>query len=149
MKLIGAIFIICASICASFFYEKGLKEKINNHTALNELVLHMKSQIDYFEKPICEIFKDFYIENEVIKEITEKKELSNFSWVDISVRKEICSLFSAIGKGYKKEQLSLCDYTSKLLSSCIEKMKLEFSKKAKVYRSLSLFIGFSAVILLV
>ncbi len=149
MKLLGAILIICASISASFFYENGLKQKIKNHTALNELILHIKSQIDYFEKPIFEILKDFQATNEFIKDILEKKELSDLSWVDSSVRKDVYSLLKTIGKGYKKEQISICDYTSKILSACIEKMKLEFSKKAKVYRSLSLFIGFSAVILLV
>ena len=48
MKLIGGLLIICASICASFFYEKKQRNIINNQEALIDFLSYISSQIEYF-----------------------------------------------------------------------------------------------------
>lgn len=149
MKLIGGVFIICASICASFFYEKKQKSVINNQEALIDFLAYIASQIDYFAKPINEIFYTYKTNNSFVQSIIKNKENSDLSSIDNSLQKDVYSFLNELGKGYKKEQLSICNYTKNVISVCTEKLKLEYSKKCKVYRSLSLFIGLSAVILLI
>lgn len=149
MKFIGAILIISASIYASFYYEKRLKAIIDNQLALIEFIEYISSQIEFFAKPINEIFNEYNTNNLLVLEILNKKELSNISCIDSKVQKDVYKFLCILGKGYKKEQLTICSYTKGQLISCTDALKMEYSKKCKVYRSLSLFIGVSAVILLI
>ncbi len=149
MKLVGGILIICASICASFFYEKRLKQEIANHIALIDLIGYISTQIEYFSKPINDIFSSYKTENPVILEIISKKELADLSYFDKKIQKDTRILLCELGKGYKKEQITLCEYTKNIISPLVSELKTEYSKKCKIYRSLSLFIGISAVILLI
>lgn len=149
MKLLGCIFIIFASIISSYFYEKNLKDNINHTEALYDLIKHIMSHIEFFSTSIGDILKSYPSDNEFIKILVNKKELSDFSFLEDSISNDIKCFFSKLGKGFKKEQLALCEYTLKQLEGTKNKMKLEFAKKTKVFRSLSLFFGIGCVILLV
>jgi len=148
MKLIGSILIICASVYASCFYEKRLKQSISNHRELIAFIKHIQAQIEYFSKPINQIFIEYKSESTFIKELIIQKEKTDFSAFEPGLRKDLIELFSNLGKGYKKEQLSCCEYCLTVLNSNLDTLKTEFSKKCKVYRSLSLFMGVCTVILL-
>ncbi|MBQ3589217.1 MAG: stage III sporulation protein AB [Clostridia bacterium] len=149
MKLIGGLLIICASICASFFYEKKQRNIINNQEALIDFLSYISSQIEYFAKPINEIFYTYKTKNDFIENSIKDKESLDLSLIDASIQQDVYNFFNELGKGYKKEEIALCSYTKNVISACTEKLKLEYSKKCRVYRSLSLFIGLSAVILLI
>ncbi|MBQ4509552.1 MAG: stage III sporulation protein AB [Clostridia bacterium] len=148
MKIIGSFLIVLASIIASYFYEKSLKSNIKLATELIDLINFIKSKIEYYSLSIDDILDDYYTENEALISFFDNKFDDSLNF-DANIKNDINNFFSNIGKGYKKEQLSLCDYTIKSLDTALDKMKTEFTKKAKVFRSLSLFMGVGCVILLV
>lgn len=149
MKLLGSILIIFASVMSSYFYEKRLKDGIRSSEALCELIRYIKNKIEYFSISIDEILKSYPNDNEFINCIINQRELCNICFLEENTAKDVKAFFAKLGKGYKKEQLALCEYTLKELESVKDKMKKEFSKKAKIFHSLSLFFGIGCVILLV
>lgn len=143
MKLIGSILIIFASVIASYFYEKRLQSYITSTEELYELVLYIKNKIEYFSMPVNEILNSYSRDTGIINKLSEP------DFLDKSIKGDIESFISNLGKGYKKEQVALCEYTLSVLEASKNKMKMEFTKKAKTFRSLSLFTGIGCVILLV
>ena len=67
----------------------------------------------------------------------------------MNIFEEVKDFFIKLGKGFKKEQLAFCEYILKELEDTKSKKKMEFTKKTKVFRSISLFLGIGCVILLV
>ena len=149
MKLIGCIFITIASIYASHIYEKSLKKAIKNTSDLYSLIVHIKSQIEYFAMPISEIFSDYATENEAIIDILKRKENADLSFLSNHAKDTTYSLLSELGKGFKKEQIALCEFSASILNDYKEQLGSELAKKTKICRSLCLFIGACTIILLV
>ncbi len=147
MKLLGSLLIIVASVVSSFFYEKKLKLSIKNTDELCKLIVHIKNKIEYFSLAINEIYASYPTENDFISGIFN--DIYDFSSLDKDLEDDTKMFFSSIGKGYKKEQLALCDYLINRLTISKEKMKTDFNKKVKIFRSLSLFTGIGMVILLI
>ena len=149
MKLIGSLLIILASVVSSFFYEKNLKENLKNTVEICELIKYIKSKIEYFSTSINEILQSYETDNCHIKEYVLKKDKFNCSYLDKSVVNQVNDFFDKLGKGYKKEQITLCDYTISLLESSVTNLKENYPKKAKLFRSLSLFFAIGCVIILI
>ena len=149
MKLLGSLLIIFASVFSSFFYEMGLKEVIKNTEALCDLIKHIKAKIEYFSLPIKDILNEYSKENEFIKNLIDNNFEFNKASLDKEVINEVKAFFNSIGKGYKKEQISLCEYTESILIASKERLKEEFPKKKKLFQALSLFFGVGCVILLI
>lgn len=148
MKIIGSILIVLASIFSSYYYEKNHKCDISKIENLIELINYIKSKIEYYSLPIEEILKNYdnkspWIEMLINRETIDAKNFNE------NTKNDILNFFFSIGKGYKKEQLSLCEYTIRNLNKELERMKTEFIKKTKIYRSLSLFFGVGLVILII
>lgn len=148
MKLIGSIFIILASIFSSYYYENKLKCNINKIESLIDLVKYIKTRIEYYSMTLEEILRKYGNKNPW-KDALLNSTLIGVNNLNENTKNDILSFISAIGKGYKKEQLSLCEYTINSLNNELEKMKAEFTKKSKIYRSLSIFFGVGLVILIV
>ena len=140
MKLIGSVLIIFASIIASYLYEKKLKASIQATEELYHYVLFIKNKIEYFSMPINEIKKSYPCPNIIS---------NNVEFLDKESKNTMDNFLSKLGKGFKKEQLALCEYTLRTLEQSRDKAKMEFTKKTKVFRSLSLFTGIGCVILLI
>ena len=148
MKIIGSFLIIISSVISSYYYDKTLKDNIKNLGSLINLISRIRTKIEYYSISIDEILKDCKNENSWIDSVI-KGEKYNTKFLDKNLINDIENFFMTIGKGYKKEQLSLCDYILKSLTKYLDSMKTEFSKKSKIYRTLSLFFGVGLVILLV
>ena len=148
MKIIGSIIIIFSSIFASYFYEKSLKNSIRCVNDLIELIKAIKNKIEYYSLSVDDILNQYTPKSDYIKQVLTGEE-ATIMYIDESVNKDIKAFFVSLGKGYKKEQLLLCEYTLKSLQDACEKINTEFSKKAKIFRSLSLFLGVSIIIILV
>ena len=148
MKILGSFLIIIASIVSSYFYESSLTHSIEILRELVEFIKTTKNKIEYYSLSIDEILKDYTCKNNSSNKIING-DFVTIMHLDVNVQKDIENYFSNLGKGYKKEQLSLCDYTINSLENALNNMKSEFTKKAKVFRSLSLFLGVGVVILLV
>ncbi len=149
MKLLGSILIIFASIMSSYFYEQKLKKSIKSTEELCDLINYIKNKIEYFSLAINDILEGYQTDSDFINDLINSKELCDLSLLENTVANDVKSFFVRLGKGFKKEQLALCDYTLKSLEASKDKIKIEFTKKAKVFRSLSLFAGIGCVILLV
>ena len=148
MKIIGSLLILFASIVASYLYESSLKRSIEILCELVELIKTTRHKIEYYSLPVEDILKEYDCKNTHLKQMINGDFFTGIH-IDVNIQKDIENYFSMLGRGYKKEQLSLCDYTINSLENALNNMKTEFIKKAKVFRSLSLFLGVGVVILLV
>lgn len=149
MKIAGAIFILCASVAASYFYERREKEKIKKANKLSEFIRYIRAQISYFSLPMDKIFKSYKPDDSLIEEIMS----GNFSSLEFFFDKDtsdaIKDFFSSLGNGYKDEQLALCDFTLSRTDDFVNKMNKEFSGKVRVFRSMAIFAGVCVIILLI
>ena len=149
MKILGSVLVIFASIISSYFYEKRLKDDIKNSEALCDFIRYIKSKIEYFSASIDEILSSYPTQNELLKNCIKQRKVCNFSFLESDTENDINIFFAKLGKGFKKEQLALCEYTLRELEKAKEKKENEFAKKSKIFHSLSLFFGIGCVILLV
>lgn len=152
IKILGAILILSASICACVFYEKRQKEQLSSIIECNDLIQFIKSQIEYFSTPIEKIFNLYSKESShsaVTKSIIENRLESIKDLFDMEDFSLINEFFSTLGMGVKTEQLALCSYTIEELEKAIKKKKAELPEKIKVFRAMALFIGICIIILLI
>lgn len=147
MKLLGCGLILIASVVCAFYYEKHIKIKISYYSELISFINYIKNQIEYFSYPIDEIFAKYDISSDFLSSIVngnvDSLRLSN------EEKTQINEFMSSLGKGYKKEQIKLCEYNIAFFNTSLDKIKYEAPNKIKVFRSMSLFIGICTIILLV
>jgi hypothetical protein len=147
LKIIGCGLILIASIVCAFYYEKRIKEKISRYNELISFINYIKNQIEYFSYPINEIFAKYQdtslFINSIINNNLDTKYLTN------EEKAQIIDFITSLGKGYKKEQIALCEYNIGFFNVSLDKTKYEAPKKIKVFRSMSLFVGICSIILLV
>ncbi len=148
MKMIGSVLILLSSILCSFYYEKRLKNRISKCEELISFISYIKSQIEYFSYPIDVIYDKYEQKTEFIMEIISGQTISDKIF-DAYTRKNISNFFSQIGKGFKKEQITLCSFLIEELSNQLLKYKSDYPSNVKVFRSMSLFFGISTIILLI
>ena len=149
MKIAGAIFILCASVASSYFYEKREKEKIKKANKLAEFIRYIRAQISYFSLPVDMIFKAYKSDDTLTEDIISGKLSSLDSFFDKDTADVIKGFFSSLGNGYKDEQLALCDFTMSAIEDFTDKMNKEFSGKVRVFRSMAIFTGVCLIILLI
>ena len=149
MKTAGAIFILCASVASSYFYEKREKEKIKKANKLAEFIRYIRAQISYFSLPVDMIFKAYKSDDTLTGDIISGKLSSLDSFFDKDTADVIKDFFSSLGNGYKDEQLALCDFTMSAIEDFTDKMNKEFSGKVRVFRSMAIFTGVCLIILLI
>lgn len=147
MKIIGSLLILIATVVASFFYEKGYKDRLSKIKSVIGFISYIRTQIEYFSHPLSEIYNNYQEMNDFLLTLTKAE--SNDFGLDKQEFNIIREFFSSLGKGYKKEQISLCDYTIKELNKIYETQERDYPNKIKIFRSMSIFIGVSAIILLV
>lgn len=148
MKILGSILILASSILASYYYEKSYKAKILNCENIIDFISYIRAQIDYFSYPINIIYQKYDKKTDVIEYLINNNDATK-KLIDANTDKKINEFFSSIGMGFKKEQLSLCDYNLELLNKKADTLKREYPNKIKVFRSMSLFIGICMVIIFI
>lgn len=147
MKIIGCGLILIASLVCAFYYEKRIKEKIARYSELISFISYIKNQIEYFSYPINEIFERYQPCSPFISSIIENN--VDTKYLTSEEKAQINEFVASLGKGYKKEQIALCEYTISFFNVSLEKTKYEAPNKIKVFRSMSLFVGICSIILLV
>ncbi len=149
MKIIGALLILCASICSCVFYEKNEKSKISSAIKACDFIKYIKTQIEYFSTPINKIIASYEDKSPLIEDLSTKSFSVAKRLLDRGDFKLVFDFFSSLGKGLKDEELSLCSYTIEELQKCIEKKEKDYPDKIKVFRAMALFFGFCVIILLI
>ncbi len=147
MKIIGALIIIIVSVISAYLYEKNIKTKAKHIEEIISFIKYIKSQIEYFSRTLNEIYTGYDVKSEYIYTLIENN--GQGAQVSKEVDALIEEFFSNIGKGYKSEEIKLCDYTSERLYASLTQLQLEIPNKIKIFRSLSLFVGVCIIILLV
>lgn len=148
MKIIGSILIFLSSLLCTYYYEKSLKTKISHLEDIIAFISYAKSKIEYFSLPINQIYEKYESKSKLINNLINSKSAEGADF-DKESKKIVSEFFGALGNGFKKEQIALCEYTNDVLSSNLAKSKEEYPKKIKIFRSLALFTGISLIILLV
>lgn len=146
MKIFGGALIILASVFSSYCYEKSLKEKINKLGDVINFLAYIGRQIDYFSSPLKKIFNDYENKTDTVNCLIENKTVYG---LDGDITLKINSCFSSLGEVYKREQLTVINYTLCEVQEKLKMMENSKSDKIKVFRAISLFVGISFVILLV
>ncbi len=121
IRIFGAALISLCGIYASAMLNRGVKSTCDEAAALVELVRFVRSQIECFACPIPKIFER--CPRELLcrcgyagDKAKKPKELyESFCFSDAECAHIMESFFSQIGKGYRDEQLSLCEYFEKQL----------------------------------
>lgn len=146
MKILGSLLIIFASILTSFFYEKRLKNQLEQLKDISKFIEYVKNQIEFFSLSLHEIYKKYNSNNKAIDKLISKEALDLF---DKQIEDELNSTFSNLGSGFKKEQIKKLEYLDKYINEKIKEFNENYIQKTKVFRAMSLFLGCCVVILLV
>ncbi len=156
VKVIGSVIIIILSFMLSFIYSENMRKRVCSIAVLAELVEYIMIEIQMFKKPLEEIYEGYgkrsseYIDffqglGDGIYSAAEKNGL-----LTGDEEREIIRLFDEkIGHGSADEMVNLCDFTSKKLRKLEEKLKCDLPEKQKVYRTVFVLAGVSAVIVLI
>ena len=146
MKIIGCLFIITASILASYLYEKRLKYQSTQLKEISKFVSYIKTQIEFFSLSLNEIYIKFNSNNDLINKLISKEPIDLF---DKQIGDELSNTFLYLGNGFKQEQITKLEYIQAFLEEKIKDLDKNYAQKTKVFRAMSLFIGCCIVILLV
>ena len=146
MKIIGSVLIIFSSVTVSFYYEKHLKEQIKSLKAILDFVEYIKNQIQFFSLPLNDIYARYGSDNPYINKLKRGETVEG---LDTETQDELYNCFSALGRGFKDEQIQRLEYTNFKIKAKIETFEKEYSQKNKVFRAIAIFIGCCTVILLV
>lgn len=148
MKIFGAIIILCACVFGSYIYEKKQKNRMQYIAEACDFIKHIKSEIEFFCTPYKKIREEYLKNNSsALLFCDDLHEKENF--LEKDEKKILQAFFSSIGKGFKDEEISLCEYTYSSLEKKLEKAKEEYPNKIKVFRSMMLFFGVCVIILLI
>lgn len=149
IKIIGATFILCASVCSCYFYERKQKARLQELISVYEFIKYIKTQIEHFSTPIKKIYSSYESESESVEVIKNGDYKTLGSLLEKDEYKLIYEFFSRLGAGLKGEELSLCGYTLEELEAILKKRREDYPNKIKVFRAMALFIGFCVIILLI
>lgn len=146
MKITGSVLIIIASVAVAFYYENKQKNNLIMLTSVYNFLEFIKNQIEFFSLPLNLIYEKYQPKNDCILSLIGGEVPKIFSQ---NIQDKLADCFLQLGKGYKTEQIDKLNYTISQIEKEINTMQRENTKKIKIFRAISLFIGCSIVILLV
>lgn len=149
MKLIGSLFILCASVLACYFYEIDLRKKLKNLIEVRDFIKYIKSQIEYFLSPIDKIVEGYNSSSDICKILVSASPTEASKHLEAKDLNVILSFFSSFGLCVKDEAISLCDYTISELEKSITQNKADYPNKSKAFRAICLFSAICAIILII
>lgn len=147
MKFFGSILILCACVVTCVLYERSEKQKLSYLSSVCDFIKNIKAQIEYFSSPTEKIFSSYEPKTDLIADLITKKDVSMyFEAEDCRIVEDF---FNSLGKGMKDEELCLCSYTISELEKRIEKKRIDYPNKIKVFRAMTFFSGICVIILLI
>jgi hypothetical protein len=125
-----------------FFHSLHLKNNIRVVRDFIKLAERIKSRIDCFRQPLCDIYEGF--SSEVLDRIgfTSDLILSGLSFALVKNRSALCisdetfellyEFSQSLGKSYASEQVKLCSELIRSLESRLEKLENDLPSKSKL-----------------
>ena len=151
LKLIGgmAVMISC-SLCASYITSLE-KRKIEQTEAFIELIKHIRNQIDCYSMPIEKIFlsaKDMLLKLGIEKEIRTFSDLLSECEIESGeeAKKTLNTFAESLGKGYRENQVKMCDGVLSELEVIRKKLTDAYPSKKKTTAALC-FAGGGALLI--
>jgi hypothetical protein len=124
LKIVGAIIIAVSGIVGSYVLNSAARHTLEQIEGFLSLVRHLRNEIECFCMPLpsalarCPrevLVRCGYTASDVPKSVRELVDGCVVS--DGETQKAMLSFASSIGKGYRDEQLGLCDYCIELIEA--------------------------------
>ncbi len=156
LKIVGAISVILASLGTGIIITDSIKKRIASVNALASFIEFISLNIMLYKTPLEEIYS--LITDEYLKESGFISALNRGIYhaayecglLSGDEEREIIKNFSEkIGAGTAEEMVKLCTFAVSRLHSIEEKLHREYPDKKRVYHTVSLLAGASAVIILI
>lgn len=156
LKPVGLALIF--SVCVTIGYEAAAlsRRKLRMTEALISLLTYIKAQIEFFSAPLSEIYNGFrnetldncgFTENLRQKGFAAALDTIHFS-IPVEVYNSLTAFAAGLGKSGKQCQTDLCDYHIEMLRTVCTELTASLPQKTRMYTSLSVMAGLTAVIIL-
>lgn len=139
----------------SYRYSDSQKSRLKNLEVLIDLVRYIQTQIDCFMLPVDKIILEYTsANNSQISEALKKSKLSESCEnlkpiIDKEEYEAFLSLSKSLGRGYRDEQIKLCEICLNSLKDIYEKHKSDMQSKIKTNRAFYLLGSVMIVILFI
>lgn len=156
LRVIGAATVVVSGIYAAYLFNSETKQKIKQAESFISLVRFLRSQIECFALPIShalarcpqEILNGCGYDD--VEAPSSAKQLMTGCFIsDNYVRRSMERFFSEAGRGYREEQLNICDYAISLLEERRASMVSQLPMRIKVNSALSIAGAAAVVVLLI
>ena len=154
LKLLGVCAIALSGLLGAYFLNSDAKERVRRIDGLIALVRHIKTEIECFALPIPKILER--CPRELLLSCgycrgsspANMQELFEGTAVfDGSARTSLEALCQGLGRGYREEQLSLCESCERALEERRRQLSSSLASKIKMNSALCLGGALAAVIL--
>ncbi|MBQ7475219.1 MAG: hypothetical protein IJS78_04795 [Clostridia bacterium] len=140
--LIGSSLVLASAGGVTLSLFSGAKRRIRHTEAILDLIGCIRSEIDFFLRPVAPILADY--RNEALEEcgflpvmrergLRAAAESGTASLTDGTVA-VLCRFADSLGGGYKEEQLRLCDFTCSGIAEELNRARNELERDGNVYR---------------
>ena len=153
LKIIGGGALLISCILTSSYVASVEKSKIDQLEDFILLIKYIRNQIDSYSAPIEKIMrecKDILLRLDVQEEITDFSQLLLAREIKSGDNcKNILHTFAdSLGKGYREQEVKLCDVTIAELDTIRKKLTEEYPNKKKTAAALCLAAGGALLIAL-
>ena len=161
LKIVGCIFVVTSSTFLGFLLAQKLKNRCNFLVALLDFLCNLKTNIRFsgddifsvIENSVGGILTDIFISNnnysilEYWSECIEKIPASyGLTQEDYNILKDFCV---NLGSTDIEGQTSHIELYNGLLNTQLEKAKVEYTAKSKLYKLLGFFVGSAVAIMII
>lgn len=156
LKYMGLALIFAVCVLVGQEASAISRRQLRMTEAFISLLTYIKGQIEFFSAPLAEIYGSFAnktLENCRFASVLRKEGLT-VALDEIrpslppDVYDSLVTFASGLGKSVKQSQLDLCEYHIEALHTSYIEQKEALPKKARLYTSLSVMAGLTAVIIL-
>lgn len=156
MKYIGLALIFSVCVYTGYDAAAQCRQKLKLTEAFISFITYIKAQIEFFSAPLSDIYAGFrggLLDDIGFTAVLRRQGLdaalgSIRSSLPDDVYDSLESFSAGLGKSGKQSQLDLCDYHIEVLNASCSAQKTSLPQKTRLYTSLSLMAGLTAVIVL-
>lgn len=156
IRILGAIIVIISSVTVGYMFTVNLKKRINNVQFLADIIDFISSEIEIYRMPVNDIFEKINQNSLSNSDITLHIDNGLYAACKksglLSEAKEDKIIIDFERKLYSDsvdDIVKNCSYTSQKLRNLSDKLSAESTEKFRLYRTISIVAGASAVIILI
>lgn len=158
VKFLGMFAIMVSAVMMGLVMANELKERIKALKQVQQMAIHIKTDLEYRSPDICECFRsrgelfstahDLIINHAYTPEAAVKKAAGEIS----SFKKEEVSVIASYANNLKCEdiggQIANVSWLIENIGKIIKTAEAEYESKSRLYRSGGVMVGFGFIILL-